>query len=60
MLGNLSFPLYESLGTQLAVSCHGVLSFHRRKAAFPLSHDIETDESSRTAMFLQFNGDDDA
>jgi hypothetical protein len=57
-LGNRSSPLNKSLGTQLAVSCDGVV-FHWRKAAFPLSHDIEADERIRTTVFLPFEGDDE-
>ena len=59
MLGNQSFPLNKRGGTQLAVSCDGVLS-RRRKAAFPLSHDIEADDSSETMVLLQFDGNDEA
>jgi hypothetical protein len=59
VLGNLSFSLYRRGGTQLAVSCDGVLS-NRRKAALPLSHDIEADDSSKTTVFLQFEGNDEA
>jgi len=33
---------------------------HRRKAAFPLTNDIEADETLRTAAFLQFRGNDEA
>lgn len=31
-----------------------------RKAAFPLTNDIEADESLRTAVFSQFRGNDEA
>ena len=32
----------------------------RRKAAFPLTNDIEADESLRTVVFSQFRGNDEA
>jgi hypothetical protein len=55
---NDEFFSARAMEPSLLYSVHGVFS-HRRKAAFPLTHDIEADESLRTA-FSQFRSNDEA